>query len=54
MPANVIRSITVLTLPGGIDRAAARGQREQNALLHTMIGDGQATVGESAHVGSVA
>jgi len=55
MPVNVLRSVTALTLPGGVDRAAVRGEREQDALLHTMIGEEQATVGESAaQVGSVA
>ncbi len=35
-------------LPGGMDRAAARGDREQKAWLHTMTGDGEATIGASA------
>jgi ER-bound oxygenase mpaB/B'/Rubber oxygenase, catalytic domain len=48
IPVNVTRSVAALTLPGGMDRAAARGQREQKALLHTIIGDGQATIGDSA------
>lgn len=48
LPVNVTRSVAALTLPGGMDRAAARGAREQEALLRTMIGDTQATVGDSA------
>jgi hypothetical protein len=31
-----------------MDRAAARGDREQKAGLHTMTGDGEATIGASA------
>jgi hypothetical protein len=55
IPVNMTRSVAALTLPGGIERAAARGQREQEALLHTMIGDREATIGDSAaHVSRVA
>jgi ER-bound oxygenase mpaB/B'/Rubber oxygenase, catalytic domain len=55
IPVNMTRSVAALTLPGGIERAAARGQREQEALLHTMIGDSEATIGDSAaHVSRVA
>jgi hypothetical protein len=55
MPVNVTRSAAALALPGGISRAAARGQREQKALLHIMIGDETAAIGESAgHVNRVA
>lgn len=55
MPVNVARSVAALGVPGGMDRAAARGWREQEALLRTIIGDGPATVGDSAaHVGRVA
>jgi hypothetical protein len=31
-----------------MDRATARGDREQKAWLHTMTGDGEATIGASA------
>lgn len=54
IPVNLIRSVAALTMPGGLDRAAARGQREQKALLHTMIGVSKATIGESAGHGSTA
>ena len=55
IPVNMTRSVVALTLPGGMDRAAARGQREQQALLHTMIGDDEASIGDSAvHVSQVA
>jgi hypothetical protein len=55
IPVNVGRSVAAFAMPGGMDRAAARGQREQKALLHTMIGDDELTIGESAaHVSSVA
>jgi len=44
-----------MTVPGGMDRAARRGQREQQALLRTMIGDSHVAIGESAaHVSRVA
>jgi hypothetical protein len=52
---NVTRSVAARTLPGGMRRATARGEREQEALLRTMIGDVKATIGDSAaHVGRVA
>jgi hypothetical protein len=55
IPVNVTRSVAALTLPGGIERAVARGQREQETLLHTMIGDSETTIGGSAaHVTRVA
>jgi hypothetical protein len=55
IPVNVTRSVAALTLPGGRKRAADRGQREQEDLLHTMIGDAEATIGDSAaHVSRVA
>lgn len=52
LPVNVARSAVDLALPGGMDRAARRGQREQATLLRTMIGESQVAVGDSAaHVG---
>ena len=55
LPVNVVRSVVDIAAPGGMERAARRGEREQSALLRTMIGDGTATVGESAaHVSQVA
>jgi hypothetical protein len=55
LPVNLTRSAAALVLPGGLVRAAARGQREQEALLRTMIGHGEATIGDSAaHVSGVA
>ncbi|WKG01073.1 oxygenase MpaB family protein [Mycolicibacterium sp. HK-90] len=48
MPVNLVRSVAAMTLPGGMDRAVARGTREQQALLYTIIGDGGASIGESA------
>ncbi len=55
IPVNLARSVVALTLPGGMDRAAERGQREQKVLLRTMIGDGDATIGDSAaHVSGAA
>ncbi|WP_418004259.1 oxygenase MpaB family protein [Mycobacterium sp. PDNC021] len=55
IPVNLALSVAALTLPGGMARADMRGQREQEALLRTMIGDSAATIGESAaHVSRVA
>ncbi|MEO3761029.1 oxygenase MpaB family protein [Mycobacterium sp. B14F4] len=48
LPVNILRSAAALARRGGVDRAAVRGEREQKALLHTMIGDSAATIGESA------
>jgi len=49
-----VRSAVDLTLPGGMDRAARRGQREQADLLRTMMGDGEVGVGDSVQMTSVA
>jgi hypothetical protein len=55
IPVNVTRSVAAQALPGGMKRAADRGWREQEDLLHTMIGDAEATIGDSAaHVSHVA
>lgn len=55
LPVNVVRSCVDLATPGGMDRAARRGEQEQLALLRTMIGSGEAAIGESAaHVSRVA
>jgi hypothetical protein len=55
IPVNGIRSIVEQMMPGGLERSAQRGQREQETLLHTMIGENVATIGASAaHVRGVA
>ncbi|MEB3980555.1 oxygenase MpaB family protein [Mycobacterium sp. 663a-19] len=55
IPINMTRSLAAVTIPGGLDRAAARGAQEQETLLHIMIGDGKAAIGDSAvHVSRVA
>ncbi|MGX9675119.1 oxygenase MpaB family protein [Mycobacterium sp. HM-7] len=55
IPVNGVRSIAALVLPGGSERAADRGFREQKALLRTMIGGDEATIGASAsHLRGVA
>jgi hypothetical protein len=55
IPVNGARSIAALAVPGGLNTAADRGLREQKALLRTMIGDDQATIGAAAsHVRGVA
>lgn len=48
IPINGIRSIAEFAMPGGVERSAQRGQREQEALLRTMIGDRSATIGAAA------
>ena len=55
IPVNGVRSIAALVLPCGSERAADRGFREQKALLRTMIGGDEATIGASAsHLRGVA
>lgn len=55
IPVNGARSIVDLLTPGGLDRAAERGHRAQEALLHNMIGESPASIGASAaHVRGVA
>jgi len=55
IPINLTRSVAALCLPGGRDRAAVRGARQQKAFLRTIIGDGGAKIGNSAaHVSSAA
>lgn len=55
LPVNLFRSLTAMSLPGGMDRAVARGEGQQRALLHTITGDTAAIIGESAtHVSSAA
>jgi hypothetical protein len=50
MPVNLARSLAALALPGGLDRAATRGRREQEEFMRTMMGGDDTTIGESAHV----
>ncbi|MFV9632496.1 oxygenase MpaB family protein [Mycobacterium neumannii] len=55
LPVNLTRSAAAVALPGGIARAIARGDREHQALMRTIVGDAGATIGESAeHVSTVA
>lgn len=54
MPVNLIRSAAALLLPGGLDRAAVRGRREQEVFMRTMMGGEDTTIGASAHVMRVA
>ncbi|MGW5312565.1 oxygenase MpaB family protein [Nocardia thailandica] len=48
-PINATRSVAAWTLPGGRDRAAARGTREIDALMELMTGGHGAEIGHSAH-----
>jgi hypothetical protein len=43
MPVNLARSIAAFVQPGGMDRAASRGDREQKAFLRNMIGEHEAS-----------
>lgn len=52
LPVNIARSTIDLTMPGGLDRAARRGQREQQALLRTMTGETHTVIGDSVAHGS--
>lgn len=54
LPLNLARSADALLLPGGMDRAVARGRREHDALMRTMMGDDQVAIGASATHGKVA
>jgi hypothetical protein len=55
VPVNVTRSIAAMTLPGEMKRAVTRGQRQQETLLRTMIGDSETRIGDSAaHISRVA
>lgn len=47
MPINVARSVAKIALPGGMDRAADRGWREQRAFMRTLV-TRSAAIGESA------
>ncbi len=54
IPINATRSVAAMALPGGRERAAARGAREQAAFMRR-ISDGGATIGASAqHIGQAA
>jgi len=54
MPVNLARSAAALALPGGLDRAALRGRREQEDFMRTMMGGDDTAIGASAHVMRVA
>jgi hypothetical protein len=54
MPVNLVRSAAALLLPGGLDRAAQRGRREQEEFMRIMMGDEDTAIGASAHVMRVA
>ncbi|WP_036567719.1 oxygenase MpaB family protein [Nocardia sp. BMG51109] len=48
IPVNLARTAATRLAPGGRDRAAVRGRREQEEFLRRLIGDTAATIGESA------
>ncbi len=54
IPLNVTRSIAAVVIPGGRERASARGAREQAAFMRRISASG-ATIGASAqHIGQAA
>ncbi|MFC8046691.1 oxygenase MpaB family protein [Nocardia sp. NPDC057353] len=48
IPVNLARSALVRVVPGGVDRAAVKGRSEQEEFLRLLIGETEATIGESA------
>ncbi len=55
IPVNLSRSGAALLLPGGAERAAARGRRNQEEFLRTLIGEREAVIGASVrHVNQAA
>ncbi len=55
IPVNLVRAGLARVLPGGLERAAARGRREQEAFLSTLVGAEPAVIGASAqHLGHAA
>lgn len=48
IPVNLARSALVRMVPGGTERAAVRGRSEQEEFLRLLIGETEATIGESA------
>ncbi|WP_040690290.1 oxygenase MpaB family protein [Nocardia vinacea] len=46
-PSNLTRSLIARTVPGGLDRAARRGRKAQEAFLSTLIGGRPAVIGAS-------
>ncbi|MEV0075390.1 oxygenase MpaB family protein [Nocardia neocaledoniensis] len=49
IPANMVRSATRL-LPGGLDRAAQRGARENDRFMRTLVSSGPTVGGSSARL----
>jgi hypothetical protein len=48
IPVNLARSAYRHLTPGGLDRAAVHGRRQQEAFLRRLIGESSATIGQSA------
>ncbi|MEU6558638.1 oxygenase MpaB family protein [Nocardia nova] len=51
IPVNLLRCLAARALPGGMDRAALRGRREQEAFLRMLAGTETAEIGAAAHTG---
>ncbi|WP_054813168.1 oxygenase MpaB family protein [Nocardia arizonensis] len=55
IPFNLAACVLARALPGGLDRAAARGRRAQEAFLRTLVGADSARIGGAAqHIGDAA
>ncbi|MEU2041930.1 oxygenase MpaB family protein [Nocardia niwae] len=48
IPVNLVRTAYTHLAPGGLDRAAIQGRRQQEAFLQRLIGETSATIGHSA------
>ncbi|MEV5651039.1 oxygenase MpaB family protein [Nocardia sp. NPDC052254] len=51
VPINLLHCLLARILPGGMDRAARRGRREQEAFLRVLIGSDSAEIGAAARIG---
>jgi hypothetical protein len=50
VPINVVRTGLLRALPGGVDRIARSGYRQQKAFLHTLVGPAaNSAIGTSAN-----
>jgi hypothetical protein len=48
IPVNLVRTAYTHLTPGGLDRAAIHGRKQQEAFLQRLIGETSATIGHSA------
>ncbi|NUS45031.1 MAG: DUF2236 domain-containing protein [Mycobacteriaceae bacterium] len=48
LPVNALHSLAIRVRPGGPERAAGRGRRQQEAFLRTLVGSDPAVIGAAA------